>query len=135
MPATPPCPVLRHLRQFLDTEKLREVPDVQLLSRFTTAHDEAAFAALLQRYGPLVFGVCRRVLADTHDAEDAFQATFLVLLRCVAKLRQQGSLAGWLYTVAHRVALKARASAARRRFHEERREPPSAGEPRCALEH
>jgi RNA polymerase sigma factor (sigma-70 family) len=129
MPATPQCSVVRHLRRFLDTERLRAVPDAELLSRFTAAREEIAFAALLQRYGPLVFGVCRRVLAGTHDAEDAFQATFLVLVRHAGKLRQGGSLASWLYTVAYRIALKARGSAARRRLHEGRFEPPPAADP------
>jgi RNA polymerase sigma factor (sigma-70 family) len=134
MPATPPRSVLRHLRRFLDAQRMRDVPDAELLSQFAGAHEEAAFAALLQRYGPLVFGVCRRVLAGAHDAEDAFQATFLVLVRRAGKLRPGGSLAGWLHTVAYHIALKARAAAARRRLHEGRVEPPPAVEPTRDLE-
>src|SRR5262245_9362745 len=108
MAATPLGSILRHLRQFLDTEKVRELTDGQLVCSFTTTHDERAFAALVQRYGRLVFGVCRRVLANEHDAEDAFQATFLILLRRASKLDRRGSLANWLYTVAYHTALKAR---------------------------
>jgi RNA polymerase sigma factor (sigma-70 family) len=107
--------VLRHLRHFLDAERAGCTADGDLLDRFTHGHDEAAFAALVQRYGPLVLGVCRRVLCREQDAEDAFQATFLILVRKVGSLRRHGSLAAWLYTVAYRAALKARTGAARRR--------------------
>jgi RNA polymerase sigma factor (sigma-70 family) len=110
--------VLRYLRQFLAAERVGELSDGQLLRRFTDGHEEPAFAALLQRYGPLVLGVCRRVLVHEQDAEDAFQATFLVLLRQAHKLDGGGSLANWLYTVAYRTALKARACAGRRRLRE-----------------
>ncbi len=107
--------VLRQLRHYLASERAGGVADGELLRRFTTAHDEGAFAALVQRYGPLVLGVCRRVLPSEHDAEDAFQAAFLVLVRKAAALDGRGSLAGWLHAVAHNAALKARAAAARRR--------------------
>jgi RNA polymerase sigma factor (sigma-70 family) len=107
--------VFRHLRHYLSAERAAGVADGELLRRFATAHDESAFTVLLQRYGPLVLGVCRRVLAREQDAEDAFQATFLILVRRAGALDRRGSLANWLYTVAHHVALKARAGAARRR--------------------
>src|SRR5207244_2460613 len=87
------------------------------LERFKTRHDEAAFEALLQRHGPMVWSVCRRVLVDVNDAEDAFQATFLVLVRRAAMLRS-GPLGPWLYGVAYRIAVRVRANASRRRARE-----------------
>ena len=93
--------------------------DACLVRRFVAVRDEAAFAAILQRHGPLVLGVCRRCLHDSHEAEDAFQAVFLVFMRKAASLRRPGRLANWLYGVARRVAAKARAGAVRRRAREE----------------
>ena len=92
--------------------------DGQLLERFATRHDEAAeaaFAALVDRHGPMVLGVCRGVLNDPHDAQDAFQATFLVLVRKAGAVRRRESVASWLYGVASRVSAHARAASARRR--------------------
>ena len=90
-------------------------PDDRLLDAFVRTRDESAFAELVARHGPMVYAVCRRVTGHAHDAEDAFQAAFLVLASKGASVRQQGSLASWLYQVAYRIALKARADAARRR--------------------
>lgn len=85
-------------------------PDRGLIERFVLAGDQEAFAALVDRHGPMVLGICRRVLRDPHRAEDAFQASFLVLARKASKLRVDGSLASWLFGVARRVALAARRS-------------------------
>ena len=95
--------------------------DGQLLERFATADGEAAgvaFAALVERHGPMVLRVCRGVLRNAHDAEDAFQATFLILTQKAGSIRSGDSLASWLYGVAHNVASTARSAAARRCFHE-----------------
>jgi RNA polymerase sigma factor (sigma-70 family) len=91
--------------------------DGWLLGLFVEQGDEAAFEALLRRHGPLVWGVCRRMLGH-HDAEDAFQATFVVFARKAASIGQRERLAGWLYGVAYRTALKARAVATKRRTKE-----------------
>ena len=99
-------------------ERLRHagagVTDGHLLARFVAARDEDSFAALVRRHGPMVLGVCRRVLHDVHDAEDAFQATFLVLARKAAALAQPEAVGSWLYQVAYHTALEARAARARR---------------------
>lgn len=90
--------------------------DLQLLKRFLDARDavgEAAFRELVHRHGPMVLGVCRQILRQTHDVDDAFQATFLVLVRKARTIRVRDSLGPWLYGVAHRTALRARATAAR----------------------
>jgi RNA polymerase sigma factor (sigma-70 family) len=96
----------------------------ELLERFVRQGDQDAFAALLQRHGPMVLGVCRRLL-DEADAEDAFQATFLVLVRRAGAIRKSSSVASWLYGVALRVSRRARADAARRRHREGRAVPPT----------
>src|SRR5947208_8949602 len=92
--------------------------DAQLLRRFAAGHDESAFEALLRRHGPMVLGVCRRVLGHHHDAEDAFQATFLVLARKAGAVNPRERVAAWLHGVAFQVARKARALATRRRGRE-----------------
>jgi RNA polymerase sigma factor (sigma-70 family) len=110
--------VLRHIRG-LAARPAGEA-DRHLLERFTAGRDEAAFAELVRRHGPLVLGVCRRLLRDPNDADDAFQATFLVLARKAGSISNRESVGGWLYQVAHNTALKARLSAAARRRRERR---------------
>ena len=92
--------------------------DRHLLDRFVERREASAFEAILDRYGPLVWGVCRRVLRDHHDAEDAFQATFLVLARKAAAIMPREKLGNWLYGVAFQTAMKARATRAKRRVRE-----------------
>jgi RNA polymerase sigma factor (sigma-70 family) len=95
-----------------------EISDCQLLEAFITRQDAAAFGVLVRRHGPLVFGVCKRVLGHTQDAEDAFQVTFLVLARKAATVVPREALGNWLYGVAYRTARRARAVAIRRRARE-----------------
>src|SRR6516225_7549490 len=95
-----------------------EPADGELLERFARNHDGAAFETLVQRHGAMVLGVCRRVLDHAQDAEDAFQATFLVLVRKAGSIGRPELLGNWLYGVAYRTARKARANAARRQAYE-----------------
>ncbi len=111
---------LLHLRSQLAAQQRSGDSDEQLLQDFATHRDEGAFAALLRRHGPMVLHVCRRVLGHEQDAEDAFQATFLVLAQSAASLRKKTAMAGWLYGTAYRTALKAKQFAVRRRKHEEK---------------
>src|SRR5262245_44782 len=106
--------VTRYVRRLAERDT-RALSDRQLLDRFTRDQAEAAFTELVRRYGPMVLAVCRRALGNLHDAEDAFQAAFLVLVRKAGDIRQQDSVGGWLYQVAHRLALRARAAGERRR--------------------
>jgi RNA polymerase sigma factor (sigma-70 family) len=108
--------VIRQLRGVLHYQA--DVTDSALLERFLTNRDEGAFETLVRRHGPMVFGVCRRVLGNVHDAEDAFQATFLILARKAASIRQRGSVGNFLHGVAHRAALQAKRASGRRRARE-----------------
>ena len=92
--------------------------DAELVVRYATLGEEAAFAALVRRHGPMVLGVCRRVLGNAHDAEDCFQATFLVLARKAGSLKRPEALANWLYGVAFRIATRSKTMAARRLLQE-----------------
>src|SRR5579885_2362484 len=94
--------------------------DATLVARFASQGDESAFSALLARHGPMVLGVCRRILRDSHAAEDLFQATFLVLARKAGTLRRPQALASWLYGTAHHLASTARRAEARRHQREAR---------------
>src|SRR5262245_48592495 len=104
---------LEHLYQLVSTEG-----DGEVLARFVASRDECAFAALVRRHGPMVLGVCRRLLRHEQDAEDAFQATFLVLARRARSVVKRESVGSWLYGVAYRIALQARVVRARRRARE-----------------
>jgi RNA polymerase sigma factor (sigma-70 family) len=106
--------LLSHLRNLACRPDVGRLPDPELLCRFVAGRDEDAFAALVQRYGGLVFAVCRSVLRHRHDAEDVLQATFLVLARKAGSIRSQTSVGSWLHGVAYRLALKARGQAVRR---------------------
>ncbi|HEV3115669.1 MAG TPA: sigma-70 family RNA polymerase sigma factor [Gemmataceae bacterium] len=114
-----PNPLLQQVRHLVGNVSAAALPDGQLLERFLDNRDETAVEILVRRYGALVFGACRRVLRDTHAAEDVFQATFLVLIRKAPSLDRKRPLASWLYTVAYRLALRARANETRRRRFEE----------------
>src|SRR5262245_44770824 len=92
--------------------------DRQLLTDFTSSADEEAFAELVRRHGPMVLGVCRRMLRNQHDAEDTFQATFLVLAQKAASIRSPEALPSWLYGVATRLANRTRATVSRRHARE-----------------
>jgi RNA polymerase sigma factor (sigma-70 family) len=116
MPTSPSNHVIEHLCRALLPDGA-ELDDGKLLSCFLERRDEAALAALVKRHGPMVWGVCRRLL-NHHDAEDAFQATFLVLVRKAASIVPREMVGNWLYGVAHQAALAARRTAARRKAKE-----------------
>src|SRR5262245_17959124 len=106
--------LVRHIRRLVRGGGPDPGADGELLRRYTAERDEAAFAALVHRHGPMVWNACRRALGHHQDAEDVFQATFIVLARKAAAVRWRASIAPWLYAVAQRLACKARAEAARR---------------------
>jgi RNA polymerase sigma factor (sigma-70 family) len=111
--------LLRYLRNLLGPTRAEGVPDGDLLRRFVGGRDEAAFELLVWRHGAMVLRVCRGILGDGPDAEDAFQATFLVLVRKAGSVRLRGSVGGWLYQVAYRAALRARTLRLRRAAREQ----------------
>lgn len=110
--------VIRQIREVVAPAD--EDTDAQLLARFIDERDEAAFAIIVRRHAAMIMSVCRRVTRDAQDADDAFQATFLVLVRKAAAVARRELLANWLYGVAHNTALKARAQTMRRRAREKR---------------
>src|SRR5260370_14431286 len=126
MSTAPFTAVLAHLRTEADRCAVADRDDRQLLDAYAAANDQAAFAALVRRHGPMVLGVCRRVLQDSHDAEDAFQAVFFVLAKRAASIAKRDSLTSWLHGVSYRVALRAKRDVARRRKHEARVEARSS---------
>jgi len=109
---------LRQIKRLFVGGVVSGLSDAQLLDRFLEKRDPGAFEALLARHGPMVLSVCRGILRDPAEAEDAFQATFLVMVKKAGTIRGRHALGGWLYQVAHRVALQANKAAARRRTHE-----------------
>jgi RNA polymerase sigma factor (sigma-70 family) len=112
--------LVRHVQKLAEGHRVQEWTDRQLLDDFAAQHSESAFAALVSRHGPMVMRVCRRVLHHEQDAEDAFQATFLVLARNTGSIRKRDAVADWLHGVAYRSAMKAKRGAARRRNYEAR---------------
>src|SRR5262245_9797368 len=120
--------VLRRIRNLATLQTSRRLADCELLERFVDANDESAFTALVGRHGPMVLGVCRRALRNHHDAEDACQATFLVLARKAASVRKQTSLSSWLHGVACRTASNLRREQERRSRRERGVEPPAPRE-------
>src|SRR5262245_52984851 len=117
MATRPMSEFIRHLRSTLLPDG-GDLSDGQLLDCFVSRREPAALEALVRRHGPMVWGVCRRILQNPHDAEDAFQATFLVLVRKAASIRWGAKVGNWLYGVAHQTALKARANRAKRQLRE-----------------
>jgi RNA polymerase sigma factor (sigma-70 family) len=111
-------PAVNAFRRLWDAGTVSGLSDARLLEQFTANRDEAAFDCLMARHGPLVWSVCRSVLTDPHDVEDAFQASFLILVRKARSLRVDDSLCGWLYRVSYRVAQEARAQRDLRRVRE-----------------
>src|SRR4029077_11319092 len=110
--------VIRHLRKVTCQGSGTQVGDAELLERFIAHRDEGAFELLVRRHGPMVLGVCQRVLGNQADAEDAFQATFLVLVRKATSIIPRTQVGNWLHGVAHKTALKAKAMNRRRRVKE-----------------
>ena len=110
--------VLQHIRKVAAVHADRGLSDRELLERFIAAGDEGAFTLLIERHGSMVFGVCRRALANFHDAEDACQATFLVLARKAASVRKKTSLSSWLHGVARRMTLSLKRDHTRRKNRE-----------------
>jgi RNA polymerase sigma factor (sigma-70 family) len=125
--------ILSQIQNLVAPAKSVKLLDWQLLERFTTQNDQTAFAALVRRHGPMVLCVCRRVLHNEDDAEDAFQATFLVLARKAAAIGKREALAGWLHKVAFRVALRARADAAQRQSRERKASGRRVEDPLAAI--
>jgi RNA polymerase sigma factor (sigma-70 family) len=118
MATTPMSRVVGHLRKVALLQEADRLTDAQLLESYLLHGEDASFEALVRRHGPMILGVCRRVLHDRHDSEDAFQATFIVLLRKAASIGKRELLVNWLYGVAYRTALKARNATAKRRVKE-----------------
>lgn len=128
MSTTRPSPIRDFLRLLVTDPRAAACSDRELLGHFLAGKDETAFEAIVRRHGPMVFDVCRALLPNAADAEDAFQATFLILTRKAASIRNTTSLASWLHGVAYRTACQARTHFARRQRHEARCAAPEPSE-------
>jgi RNA polymerase sigma factor (sigma-70 family) len=122
MAKAPFSDLLLYLRKVCGAQAARDLTDAELVERFRSQRDEAAFSVLVHRHGAMVLGVCQRVLGDLHSAEDASQATFLILVRRAASISRSSSVGGWLQAVAQRVAIKARNQETTRRARERRQQ-------------
>jgi RNA polymerase sigma factor (sigma-70 family) len=129
MPNKPLNGVLKQVRKLAAIQSARLAPDYELLQQFVRSNDEAALTVLIERHGPMVLGVCRRALRCPADAEDAYQATFLVFSRKAAAIRKTASLGSWLHGVALRVAARLKRECARRKHHERSSQPPATRNP------
>jgi RNA polymerase sigma factor (sigma-70 family) len=134
MTLNPFAPLIQRVGRLFGTGSSRDATDAELLERFVSGADESAFAVIVTRHGPMVHGVCQRVLHNDHDAEDAFQAVWIVLARSARRLTRRALLANWLYGVARRTALKARTARARRVRHERQATAEMSTEADCLLE-
>jgi RNA polymerase sigma factor (sigma-70 family) len=129
MPKAPFSDLLDYLRKVCGAHVADDLTDAELLERFRKQRDETAFSVLVHRHGPMVLGVCRRILGDRHGAEDAFQAAFLVLVRRAGSISRTGSLPAWLQGVAQRVAIRARNQEMAQRQRERQYKPMPTTEP------
>src|SRR5262245_38930627 len=125
--------VLHYVHGLADVRRVGDLPDSELVRRFADERDEAAFAALVRRHGGMVLGVCRRVLGREHDAEDVFQAVFLVLSRKASALRRREAVGPWLFGVAHRFAWQTSRQQRRRKDREDRARERSIDDPVAEL--
>src|SRR5262245_29941205 len=121
--------VLRSIETLAKNHQLRSLSDAELLRQFLKDRDAEAFALIVHRHGPYVWRVCRSLLPQQQDAEDAFQATFLVLIDSANTIRSGKVLASWLHGVAYRVATKAKRSAVRRKNREQKTSSQETGSP------
>src|SRR5262245_36562975 len=126
-------PVLRFIRKLAVREHIAQLPDGDLLHQYITARDDEAFAALVRRHGPMVLRLCLQILDNVQDAEDAFQATFLILSRKASSVKKRQSVGSWLFGVAHHAATDLKRKRARRRSHETQARQASTTDPLSVL--
>src|SRR5262249_47799546 len=133
MPTVRDEPVLRFIRRIAVREQFARLSDGELLGRFVNAQEEEAFAVLVCRHGPMVLRVCRQVLANEHDAEDAFQSTFLVLSRKASSVKKQKSVGNWLFGVANHTSTNLKRNLMRQTSHERQVSQRSVADPLSTL--